>query len=75
MAKRFIQLNQTTEHIDEVTIEYMINPGLSVNKTFREQVEEFMYTTFCEITQPFIKTTFSKNNTRVLALIMFHEIG
>ena len=32
-----------------------------------------MYTTFGEITQPFIKTILSKNNTRVLALIMFYE--
>ena len=32
-----------------------------------------MYTTFGEITQPFIKATLSKNNTSVLALIMFYE--
>ena len=62
MAKRFIWLNETKKCINEFTIEYMINPGLSVNKTFREQVEEFMYTTFCEIKQPFIKTTLSKKN-------------
>ena len=32
-----------------------------------------MHTTFGEITQPFIKPTLSKNNTRVLALIKFYE--
>ena len=32
-----------------------------------------MYTTFGEITQPFIKSTLSKNNTSVLALIMIYE--
>ena len=32
-----------------------------------------MNTTFYELTQPFIKTTLSKQNTSVLALIMFHE--
>ena len=32
-----------------------------------------MYTIFGEITQTFIKTTLSKNNTRVLTLIMFYE--
>ena len=32
-----------------------------------------MYTTFGEITQPFIKSTLEKNNTSVLALIMFYE--
>ena len=32
-----------------------------------------MWYTFGEITQPFIKNTLSKKNTRVLALIMFYE--
>ena len=32
-----------------------------------------MFTTFVAITQPFIKTTQLKNNTRVLALIMIYE--
>ena len=32
-----------------------------------------MYTTFGEITKPFIKTTLSKNKTSVLTLIMFYE--
>ena len=32
-----------------------------------------MYTTFDEITQPFIKATFSKNDTSVLEIIMFYE--
>ena len=41
-------------------IEYMINPGLNVNKAFREQVEECVYTTFGEITQTFIKYTLEK---------------
>ena len=31
-------------------IGYMINPGLNVNKTFREQVEKCIYTIFGEIT-------------------------
>ena len=73
MAKRFIWLNETKKRINEFTIGYMINPGLNVNKAFREQVEKCMYTTFGEITQPFIKATLSKNNTSVLALIMFYE--
>ena len=43
--------------MNEFTIGYMINPGLNINKTFREQVEKVMYTTFGEITQPLIKAT------------------
>ena len=50
---------------------YMINPGLYVNKAFREKVINCMYTTFVAITQPFIKSTLEKNKTRVLALLMF----
>ena len=52
----------------------MIKTGLNVKKSFREQVEKCMYTTFGEITQPFIKSTLLKMNTSVLALIMFYEI-
>ena len=32
-----------------------------------------MFTTFGEISQPFIKYTLAKNNTSVLSLIMFYE--
>ena len=32
-----------------------------------------MYTIFGEITQPFMKTTFSKYNTSLLALIIFYD--
>ena len=51
----------------------MINPGLNVNKAFVEQVEKCMYITFGAITQTFLKSTWAKNKTRVLALVMFYE--
>ena len=73
MAKRFIWINEIKQHIDEFTIGYLINTGLNVTKALREQVEKCVYTKFGEITQPFIKATFSKNNTSVLALIIFCE--
>ena len=57
------------KRINEFKIGYMINPGLNVNKA----VEKCMFTTFVEITQTFIKATLAKNNTLVLALIMFYE--
>ena len=59
--------------INEFTVVYIINPGLNVTKSFRQQVQKCMCTKFGEITQPFIKGTLLKNNTRALALIMFHE--
>ena len=60
VSKSFIWINETKQRINEFIIGYMINPGLNVNKAFRKQVENFMYTTFGEITQPFIKTTLEK---------------
>ena len=51
----------------------MINPGLNDNKSFREQVEKCMFTTFGAIIQPFINSTLAKNNTSVLALIIFYD--
>ena len=71
--KHFIWINETKKRIHEFTIRYIINTGLNTNKTFKEQVEKCMYTTFGEIKQPFIKTTLSKNNTHVFTFIMFYE--
>ena len=73
MAKRFIWLNETKQLINEFTIGYMIHPGLNISKAFREQVEKCMYTTFGEITQPFINATLEKYNTSVLELIFIYE--
>ena len=60
MAKNFIWISETKKHINEFTIGYMINPGLNINRAFIEQVENFKYTTICEIAQPFIKATLTK---------------
>ena len=51
---------------------YMINPDLDFNKAFREQVEKCTNNTFGALTQPFIKNKLLKNNTSLLALLMFH---
>ena len=73
MDKRFIWNNETKTCINEFAIGYMINTGLNFNKAFRDQVEKCMYTTFGEITQPFIKSTLSKNNISALELLMLYE--
>ena len=39
----------------DFTIEYIINPGLNVNKATREKVEKCIFTTFSEITEPLVK--------------------
>ena len=51
----------------------MVNPGLNVNRTFREQVEQCMFTKFDAIIQIFIKAKLLRNKARVLALILFYE--
>ena len=56
--------------MNEFTIGYMINPGLNVNRTFREQVEKCMCDRFSAITKPFIKATLLKKKTKVLAIIL-----
>ena len=71
IADFFIWINETKQLINEFTIGYIINPGLNVNKSLRDQVENFNYTTFCEIKQPFIKATIANKNTGVLAFISF----
>ena len=73
MDKRFIWINKTKKCMNQFTVGYIINPGLNVNKVFREKVAKCMFTTFGEITQPFIKPTLAKKNTSTLALIMFYE--
>ena len=73
MAKRFIWLEETGKLINEFEIGYSINPGLHVNKAFRDQVEKCINTKFGALTQTLIKSILSKNNTRVLELIKFHE--
>ena len=72
MAKPFILINKT-KCMFQFTIGYMIDPSFIGNKTFREQVEKCMFTTFGSITEPFIKTKLLKKNTCVLALIMFYD--
>ena len=73
MAKCFIWLEEKKERINEFYIGYMINPNMDNKKSFKEQVTKSMKTIFGAITQPYLRTTLAKNNTRVLALLMFHD--
>ena len=50
-----------------------MNPNLSINKAFKEQVEIFMKTTLGAMTQQHISKLLLKPNTRVLALVMFYD--
>ena len=73
MAKNFIWLEETKERINDFLIGYMINSALNINNAFKEKVTKCMKTKFGETTQPHIRNILAKNNTRVLALLMFYE--
>ena len=39
MAKSYICLEETNQHINDFSIGYMMNPNLSINKALKEQVK------------------------------------
>ena len=73
MSQSCIWLEETNQHINELSIGYMMNPNLSINKYFKEQVKICMKTIFGTINQQHISQILSKQNTRVLALVMFYN--
>ena len=73
MAKSYICLEETNQHIIEFSIGYMMNPNFSINKAFKYQVKICMKTTFGTMTQQHISKRLSKTNKRVLELVMFYE--
>ena len=50
-----------------------MNPNVSINKAFKEQVEICMKTTFDTTTQSNISKILLKPDTRVLELVTFYE--
>ena len=53
----------------------MFNPTLYTNKVFREQVKACFKNTSGTDTNKHIHKTLQKQNTRVLALVVFYELG
>ena len=51
--EHFIWINERKIRINEITIGYIINTGLNINRTFREQVDKCMLTTFGAISTTF----------------------
>ena len=71
MAESYIWSEETNQRINEFSIGYMMNPNLSTNKAFKEQVKLCMKATFSTSTITHISKILLKPNTRVLALVMF----
>ena len=59
-AKHFIWIEEKNQCINEFEIGCMLNPILRVNKSFRDQVEKCINTTFGGITKSFIESKLSK---------------
>ena len=73
MAKSFIWIEEKKERINKFFIGYMNDTKLNINKSFIEQVFKCMNNIFGPIAQLYIRATFAKKTTRVLALLMFYE--
>ena len=44
--KGYIWLEETNQRINDFSIGYIMNPNLSIKKTFKEQVKVYLKTTF-----------------------------
>ena len=50
MDKSYIWLEETNQRINYLSIGYMMNPNLTMNKGFRDKVKVLMKTTYCTST-------------------------
>ena len=73
MAKSYIWIEEKNKLIDEFSIGYMMNPNLSINKAFKDQVKLCLKNTFSTSTLSHISKILLKPYTRVLALVIFFE--
>ena len=73
MEKSYIWIEEKNKLIDEFSIGYMMNPNLSINKAFKDQVKLCLKNTFSTSTLSHISKILLKPNTRVLALVIFLE--
>ena len=60
---------------NEFSFAYMFNPTLHTNKVFKDQVKAFLSNTFGADTNKHINKILLKRNTRVIALVVYSELG
>ena len=65
MAKTYIWIEEKNQRINEFSIGYAMNPDLSINKAFKEQVKICMKTAFGTMTQQNISKILLKKNKSV----------
>ena len=73
IAKSCIWIEETNQHINELSIGYMMNPNLSINKAFKYQVKVCLKTTFSTTILSNISKILLKPDTRVLELGMSND--
>ena len=66
-------MNSTGKWINQFSIQYMVHPTWNVNKVFKYQVENFLKEIFHSINMSGIRKILKKENTYVIALVMFYE--
>ena len=75
MSNRKIWIEETNQRINEFSFAYMFYPVLHTKKVFRYQVKACLNNTFGADTNKHINKTLMKRDTRVLALVVFYELG
>ena len=73
MSKIMVHWYFTDESINPFAIGYVIKPSLNCNKVFREQVKKCLSVSFHKNKMETIKDCPRKNNTCVMALIIFYD--
>ena len=75
MSKRKNWIEETNQRINEFSFGCIFIPTLYSNKVSREQVKSMFKNTFGTDNNKNIHKTLQKQNTRVLALVVFYELG
>ena len=75
MSNRKIYIEETNQRTNEFPFAYILNPHLNMNKYFKDQVKTCLSNTFDADTNRHIIKTLMNRYTRVLALVVFNELG
>ena len=74
MSKRKFYIEETNERINDFSFAYMLNPNTH-KKVFNDQVKACLSNTFGADTNKHINKILMKRNTRVLALVVYYDLG
>ena len=74
MSKILVYIYTTEKRMNPFEIVYLMNPVPHVNKVFIKQVEQCLRAKFHQNTMESIKSVMRKEDTCIIALIMFYNI-